>query len=252
MKNYIKTAQEVETIAQGGKILGAILRQVALMARPGASTGRLSEFAESQIKKAGGTPSFIGYGDKKNPFPAGLCASINDVVVHGLPSRKIILKEGDIIGLDIGMRYKGLFTDTALTVGVGQISGAALKLINATKLALDRAVAQARAGNRIGDISHAMQATVEAAGFNVVRDLVGHGVGYAVHEDPAVPCFGRPGSGEKLEAGMVLAIEPMVVQGGYQVDFDSDGWTIRTRDGGLAAHFEHTVAITESGARILT
>lgn len=252
MKNYVKTAREIETIAEGGKILGEILRKVALVARPGVSTGRLSEFAESEITRAGGAPSFIGYGDKKNPYPAGLCTSLNDVVVHGVPSRKEILKEGDIIGLDIGMKYKGLFTDTALTVGVGQISQTAQKLIKTTKLALEKAIVQAKAGNRIGDISHVIQRTAEAEGFQVVRDLVGHGVGYAVHEDPAVPCFGRLGTGEKLEAGMVLAIEPMVVAGSYEIYFDSDGWTIHTKDGGLAAHFEHTVAITANGSRVLT
>jgi len=251
-KNYIKKPEEIELIAEGGKILGDILKRATKLVRPGISTLELNDFAESEIKKAGGRPSFIGYGGKKNPFPTGLCTSINDAVVHGLPSAKDILQEGDIVGLDIGMEYKGFYTDTAVTVGVGKISALAQRLIDTTKKSMAEAIAQARPGNKIGDIGYAAQTVGEAAGFSMVRDLVGHGVGYAVHEDPAVPNYGKPGTGEELVEGMVIAIEPMVCEKKPHVFFDTDGWTIRTHDGGLAAHFEHTVVITKNGAKILT
>ena len=244
-KGLIKTPEEIETIAEGGRILHDILLQTAGLAKPGISTWQLNEFAEKEIEKAGGRPSFKNYWPKKNAFPAGLCTSVNDVVVHGIPSQEEILKSGDIIGLDIGMEYKGLYTDTAITVGVGTISTTAQKLMDST-------IKLAKAGARIGDLSYAMQSTAEAAGFSAVRDLVGHGVGYDVHEDPPVPCFGKKGTGELLREGMVLAIEPMLCEQEYFVTVDPDGWTIRTADGGLSAHFEHTIAITKNGARILT
>jgi len=267
-KGLIKTSQEIETIAEGGKILHDILHATAELAKPGISTWQLNEFAEKAIYgtggpfsniqgrpepgRMGGRPSFKNFGGKKNPFPAGLCTSVNSVVVHGIPSRSVILKDGDIISLDIGMEYKGLFTDTAITVGVGKISDIAKKLIETTRKSLSAAIGQAKAGNTIGDIAYATQKTAEAAGFSVIRDLVGHGVGYEVHEDPAVPNYGKKGQGIKLLEGMVLAIEPMVCEHEYFVVLDNDGWTIRTRDNGLAAHFEHTIAITKNGARILT
>ncbi len=251
-KKYTKTPEEIKLINEGGKILRAILHRAGEMAKPGVSTKQLSDFADSQIRKAGGTPSFIGYGSRKNPFPAALCTSINDVVVHGIPSAKDILQEGDIVGLDIGMVYKGLFTDTAITVPVGKVSPVATKLIATTKKALAEAIKQAKPGNRIGDIAYITQKTVEDAGFSVVRDLVGHGVGYAVHEDPSVPNYGRKGTGVELVEGMVLAIEPMVCELKSRVFFDHDGWTIRTHDGGLAAHFEHTIAVMKTGVQILT
>lgn len=248
----IKTPAEINAIAEGGKLIHGILHATAGLARPGISTWELNEFAEKEIAKTGGRPSFKNYGPKKNPFPAGLCTSVNSVVVHGIPSREIILKNGDIVSLDVGMEYKNLYTDTAITVAVGNISTEAQKLIAVTKKCLDLAIKQARSGNRIGDISYAIQSTAEAAGFGVVRDLVGHGVGYEVHEEPSVPCFGQKNQGPKLEEGMVLAIEPMVCAGEYFLKYQNDGWTISTADGQLAAHFEHTLAITENGARILT
>ena len=251
-KGSIKTPEEIEAIAEGGKILHDILLQTAELAKPGVSTWELNHYAEGEMLRTGGRPSFKNYGSKKNPFPAGLCTSVNDVVVHGIPSRDMILKSGDIIGLDIGMEYKNLFTDTAITVGVGVISSVAQKLIDTAKKSLDAAIVQAKAGNRIGDISFAIQSTAEKAGFSSVRDLVGHGVGYEVHEDPAVPCYGKKGTGEVLREGMVLAIEPMLCEHEYFVKVDNDGWTIRTSDGGLSAHFEHTVAVTKDGARVLT
>jgi methionyl aminopeptidase len=251
-KGLIKSPEEIEIIAEGGRLIHDILHKAAGLVRPGISTWELNEFAEAEIEKIGGRPSFKNYGPKKNPFPAGLCTSVNDVVVHGIPSKETILKEGDIVGLDIGMEYKGLYTDTAITVPVGKISTQAQKLIDVTKKCLDAALKQVKAGNKIGLVSSTIQETAERAGFSVVRDLVGHGVGYDVHEDPAVPCFGKPTQGPVMQEGMVLAIEPMVNMGNYFVDFDPDGWTIRTKDKSLSAHFEHTVAVTAKGCRILT
>lgn len=251
-KGQIKSKEEIELIAEGGKLLRDVLHRTAKLVRPGVSTLELSDFAEREILALGGVPSFVGYGPKGNEYRHALCTSVNDVVVHGIPSKKVVLTEGDIVGLDIGMVYQELFTDTAITVPVGKISGLADKLIKTAKQALDNAIAKAVVGNYIGDIAHATQATAEKQGFTVIHDLVGHGVGYAVHEDPAVPNFGKPGTGPKLLPGMVIAIEPMVCQGDYHIYFDDDGWTIRTEDGLLAAHFEHTIAITEKGPRVLT
>jgi len=248
----IKTREEIEIIAEGGKLIHDILHNTAKLAKPGLSTWELNEFAEKEINKIGGRPSFKFYGTKKNPFPSGLCTSINNIVVHGIPSKTDILHEGDIVSLDIGMEYKKLYTDTAITVSIGNVSRQAKELMDITKKSLDFGIKEARAGNRVGDISAAIQETVEQAGFNVVRDLVGHGVGYDVHEEPSVPCYGKKHDGPKLEEGMVLAIEPMVVMGEYSLLFEADGWTISTADGELAAHFEHTIAITKKGARILT
>ena len=244
-KGLIKTQEEIEIIAEGGKLIQNILHNTAKLVKPGVSTWELNEYAESEIYKLGARPSFKDYGPKKNPFPAGLCTSVNSQVVHGIPSRDVVLKNGDIIGLDIGMEYKGLYTDTAITVAVGTVSDKVKKLIEATKKCLDLSLREAKAGNKIGDISHIIQKTAEDAGFSVVRDLVGHGVGYDVHEDPAVPCYGKKGTGIVLQEGMVLAIEPMLCAGEYFVVFEPDGWTISTKDGGLSAHFEHTVAITK-------
>ena len=252
MSKFTKKSQEIKLIREGGQILHRILEQTAALVRPGISTAELNKFAEAAISQAGGRPSFIGYGSKKNPFPAGLCTSINDVVVHGIPSDQDILQEGDIVGLDIGMEYKNFYTDTAVTVAVGKINPVAQKLIDTTRRCLAEAIRVVKPGKRIGDIGYTIQTIAEAAGFSVVRDLVGHGVGYAVHEDPAVPCYGKKGTGLELVPGMVLAIEPMVCQGRFQVYFDDDGWTIRTADSSLAAHFEHTIAVTEYGVQVLT
>jgi methionyl aminopeptidase len=239
-------------MAEGGRILGAIRDELAAYVRPGISTGTLDEIAEGEILKKGGRPSFKGYGHSDNRFPASICASINDVVVHGIPSKTMILEEGDIISIDIGMIYKGFHTDTAVTVAVGKISDLKHKLMDVTKLSLMNAIEFARSGMRVGDISAAIQTTVEDAGFSVVRDLVGHGVGRSLHEEPSIPCFGKPGTGPILKEGMVVAIEPMVNAGGWQLTTDADGWTMRTRDNSPSAHFEHTVAITASGPVVLT
>ena len=251
-KEFTKTPAEIEIIAEGGAIMNDILHRTAKLAVPGTSTYALNEFAANEIIKAGGRPSFLGYGPDRNPFPAALCTSVNNVVVHGIPSTKAILKVGDIIGLDIGMEYKGLYTDTAITVPVGTVNKKIGLLVATTKRALANAIAQAKVGNRIGDISHAIQTTVEKEGFAVVRELVGHGVGYEVHEDPMVPCYGKAGTGLELVEGMVLAIEPMVCEKSPRIYMGKDGWAILTDDGGHAAHFEHTIAITKKGPRILT
>src|SRR3989344_3669515 len=228
----LKTDAEIEIIAAGGRILANALRATAALVRPGVSTLELDSAAELEIRKAGGEPSFKGYGKGKDKFPFALCTSVNQVIVHGTPSAKDVLKEGDIIGLDLGGRYKGLYTDAAITVPVGRVSAAAQKLLRVTEEALELAIGEARVGNRIGDISAAIQRT-------------------AVHEEPAVPCFGKAGEGLPLEAGMVLAIEPMVTEGDYHLVTEA-GWPVETRDKSLGAHFEHTVAITPEGPRILT
>ncbi len=251
-KGLIKTEEEIEIIAQGGRLLHDILEKTAALVKPGVSTWDLNEFAEQQIYSIGGRPSFKNYGAKNNPFPAGLCTSVNDEVVHGIPSKHIILKSGDIVGLDIGMEYKKLYTDHAVTVGVGDFSDKAKKIMDATKKSLNMAIKEVRPGATTGDIGFAIQSTARAAGFDVVRDLVGHGVGYDVHEDPMVPCYGKKGTGDVLKEGMVIAIEPMLCEGEHFLTVDPDQWTIRTADGKLSAHFEHTVAITKSGSRILT
>ncbi len=251
-KKLIKSQAEIETIAEGGKLIHDILRKTAGLVRPGVSTWELNQMAEQEIYAIGARPSFKNYGPKKNPFPAGLCTSVNDQVVHGMPSKTVILKEGDIVSLDIGMEYKSLFTDTAITVPVGKVSDAAKKLIEITKKALTVGIDAIKPGLKVGAISSAIQQTAESSGFSVVRDLVGHGVGYEVHEDPPIPCYGKPTQGITLEEGMVLAIEPMLCIGEHFVIFDSDGWTVRTTDGELSAHFEHTVAVTKNGSKILT
>ncbi len=247
-----KTQEEIEKIREGGKILNRILQQTAKLAKPGISTWELNAFAEAEILKAGGRPSFKGYGPKGHQFPAGLCTSLNSVVVHGVPSKNQVLKEGDILGLDIGMEYKGLYTDTAITVAVGNITKEAQRLLELTKKALSIGIEQARIGNKVGDISAAVQKVADDNHLGIIRDLVGHGVGHAVHEDPQVPNYGKKGAGPELKEGLVIAIEPMFTLGTDDIFIEDDGWTVTTRDQSLAAHFEHTVAITKNGPEILT
>lgn len=252
-QEFIKTPEEIKIIEEGGRILANILESAKNMVRPGISTASLDAFAENEAHRLGAVPSFKKYKIGSLSYPASLCTSLNDVVVHGIPSSGCILKEGDLLKLDFGIKYKNLFTDSALTVPVGRVSKEAEKLMCVTSRSLDDAIAAACPGGTIGDIGYAIQTIVEKEGFSVVRDLVGHGVGYAVHEEPSVPCFGRKGKGVKLEPGMVLAIEPMVIMGSsHKVITDPDGWTVRSSDGSLAAHFEHTIVITEDGSRILT
>lgn len=252
MSTLLKTKEDIEKLRKGGKIAHRILRQVAKMVKPGISTWELNQEAERLIKEAGAKPAFKGFGPKNNPYPAALCTSVNSVVVHGIPSKKDILEEGDIVTLDIGIIYEGMYTDTAISVGVGKISERDKKLIESTEKALEAAIKKAKVGNRLGDLGHAAQEVIEKAGFSVIRDLVGHGVGYGVHEDPMVPNYGKPGTGMVLKEGMVLAIEPMAAEGHYDLYFYPDDWVIGTADESKAAHTEHTVAITKAGPEILT
>lgn len=249
----LKSEADITTMSKGGAILAEILRQVTNAAVPGVTPHELDQLSRDLIARYGTIPSFLHYsGHKGEPgFPAALCVSVNEGVVHGLPGMTP-LQQGDVVGLDLGLIYEGLFLDHATTVGIGKVSPEAERLIRVTREALQRGIAAARSGNRIGDVGAAIQQYVEGEGLAVVRQLVGHGVGYAVHEPPKVPNFGRAGKGEELTPGLVIAIEPMVVMGDPMVRTASDDWTVITVDGGLAAHEEHTVAVTENGPRILT
>lgn len=251
--SLIKSQKEIDILAEGGKRLAEILQKVAEAVASGITTKELDRLAESLILSCGGTPSFKGYktSNARTAYPASLCTSVNDEVVHAIPSKRI-LEEGDIIGLDIGMRYKGLFTDTAVTVGVGAIDSDSKKLIDVAEGALAIGIACVRVGARVGDVGSAIQNYVESHGFGVVRELVGHGVGHAVHENPEIPNWGQKKHGIKLVEGMVLALEPMVTAGDYKVVLDTDGWTWRTQDSSRAAHFERTVVVTKDGVRVLT
>jgi methionyl aminopeptidase len=245
----LKSAREIDLMAQGGKILGATIDALRAAVRPGISTGELDHVAEEFIRSHdGATPAFKGlYG-----FPGSICSSVNQEIVHGIPSRKRVVKEGDIVSLDVGVGYKGYFTDSAFTVAVGEISAEAQRLLDVTQASLNAGIAAATIGNHIGDIGVAVQQVVEGAGFSVVRDLVGHGIGVEFHEEPQVPNYGKPKRREKLVPGLTIAIEPMVNVGGPATKTLPDRWTIVTLDGSLSAHFEHTVAITENGPRVLT
>jgi methionyl aminopeptidase len=245
----LKSSREIELMAQGGRILGRTLQTLRDSVRPGISTADLDGIAESFIRSHdGATPAFKGlYG-----FPGSICSSINDEIVHGIPSKKRVLREGDIVSLDVGVGYKGFFTDSAITVAVGTIDARTEKLLTVTSRALEAGIAAATLGNHIGDIGAAVQGVVEAAGFSVVRDLVGHGIGVEFHEEPQVPNYGKPKRREKLVPGLTLAIEPMVNAGGPATRTLQDRWTIVTADGSRSAHFEHTVAITGEGPRVLT
>jgi len=253
----LKSKQEIEILREGGKILAEILAELEKMAEPGISTADLEKKAQKLIKKAGGQPSFKGYKDNHNKksFPTALCASINEELVHvpSLPGR--YLKNGDIISLDLGIKYKKLFTDTAITVAVGKIDEQSQKLIDTTKECLNLAISQVKPGNKLFDIARAIQINAEANNFGVVRELVGHGVGYEVHEEPQVPNFVN---GEKefvnieLTPGLVIAIEPMVTIGDWHVETGKDGLSILTKDKSLSAHFEHTVGVTENGCLVIT
>lgn len=250
----IKTKEEIEILKQGGKILSDVLKELAILAKPGISTGFLDQKAKEIILARGGEPAFLNYHPAfmDKPYPATLCASLNEVVVHGLPSEKNILKDGDVLKLDLGVKYKNLFTDAAITVGIGEVSEEKQKLIDITKRALELAIAEVRLGNHIGDIGFAIENYVESNGFYVIEILVGHGVGYALHEEPNVPNYGKRGSGSVLRPGMVLAIEPMVSLKTKEVQLSQDGFGYETLGSSLSAHFEHTVAVTDEGNVVLT
>ena len=243
----LKPRREIEKMKKSNALVAAILEELRKKIKPGVKTIELDRLSEEMALKKGARPAFKGY----RGYPYSLCTSVNSEVVHGMPSERE-LKEGDIISLDFGILHGGYYGDAAVTVPVGQITPAAKRLLAVTEEALYRGIAEARAGNRIGDISAAIQGHAEAAGFSVVRDLVGHGIGRSLHEDPQVPNYGTSGRGIELKTGMVFAIEPMVNEGTYRVDVLRDGWTVVTADGKLSAHFEHSVAITENGPVILS
>ncbi len=234
-------------MARAGRVVRGCLDLLSESARPGVSTRELDRLAEEYIRDHGGVPTFKGY----RGFPGSICTSPNDMVVHGIPGATK-LREGDILGLDVGVTLDEFIADAAVTVGVGEISDEAQALMTVTKEALMLAVEECTPGKRIGDVSHAVQSHVEAHGYSVVRSLVGHGVGRSMHEDPQVPNFGLPGRGPRLSEGVVLAIEPMINIGGFDVEVGGDSWSIFTKDGSLSAHFEHTVAVTGDGPRLLT
>jgi methionyl aminopeptidase len=245
----LKSAREIDVMAEGGKILGATVQMLRREVRSGMSTLDLDAIAEEFIRShPGATPAFKGLYD----FPGTLCTSINQEIVHGIPSRKRVLNDGDVISIDVGVAYKGYFTDSATTVPVGTIDAETARLLEVTERSLQAGIAAAVPGNHLGDIGSAVQQVVEAAGFSVVRDLVGHGIGVEFHEEPQVPNYGKPKRGLKLVPGLTIAIEPMVNIGGPATRTLADKWTIVTVDGSRSAHFEHTVAITEQGNRVLT
>jgi methionyl aminopeptidase len=242
-----KTDAEVDTMARAGRVVASTLDLMEREARAGVSLAQLDGLAERHIRDHGGVPSFKGY----RGFPGSICASPNAMVVHGIPG-PYRLHDGDVLSVDVGVTLDGYVADSAITFVVGTASAEALDLIDACQRGLEAAIGQCHAGKRLGDVSHAVQEVVEARGYGVVRTLVGHGVGRAMHEDPQIPNYGPPGRGPKLAPGMVFAIEPMITAGSYDVQAGEDGWAVYTRDGSLAAHCEHTVAITNNGPRVLT
>ncbi|MEK7208322.1 MAG: type I methionyl aminopeptidase [Patescibacteria group bacterium] len=267
MSVTVKTSEEIKILREGGEKLAAIRDALANMAKPGVSAAELERKAEKLFTASGGEPSFFMHREKSSdkPFPARSCISVNDAIVHGVPHKHLIFKEGDLVGIDVGLKYKGLFTDTAVTVLVKdsrfkiqdsrmqEKEGEKEKLLRVTKKALDVGIGETRAGATTGDIGCAIEQFVQSSGtYGIVRTLCGHGVGYAVHEEPKIPNFGKRGEGAALKAGMVIAIEPMLTLGGEKLVLDADGFTFRSADGSLSAHFEHTLAVTEKGADILT
>ncbi len=243
----IKTLQEIIKIKKSCEIVAELLAEIENLIKPGISTKELDIFAEEYIRRREAIPAFKGYRN----YPASICASINEVIVHGIPDDRK-LKEGDIIGIDVGVILDGYYGDGAATYPVGKVEDKYMDLINVTKESLYKGIEQAIEGNRIGDISHAIQKYVEEKGYNVIRDFVGHGVGLKLHEEPKIPNYGEPNTGPRLKRGMVLAIEPMVCTGNYEIEILQDEWTACTKDNSYAAHFEHTIAITNGEPLILT
>jgi methionyl aminopeptidase len=244
----LKSDEEIKVLREGGKILKETLELLRKKVAPGVSTGELNEIAENHLASLGVEGAFKGY----HGFPAALCTSVNDRTVHGIPRFDEVLRDGDIIGMDFGVIYKGLITDSCVTVGVGKVGKDVQKLMDVTEKALDLGLRQAMPGRTVRDVSRAVQDYVEGFGYGIVRELIGHGVGYEVHEAPEVPNFVSAGAAQALVPGLVIAIEPIVTMGDYKVETLADRWTIRTKDGSLSAHFEHSVAILEDGQLILT
>ncbi len=250
----IKTKEDIEKLREGGKRLAFILAELGKKVLPGVTTQSLDELAFKLAEEKGDKPAFLNYrpygADK--PYPASICISIDDEVVHGIPQENRVLKEGEIVSIDMGLVHNGLITDSAVTFPVGSVDDKALILMETTKKALHAGIKKVREGQRLGDVGFAIESLAKEKGYGVVRELCGHGVGYKVHEDPYVPNYGEKGKGIKLKAGMVIAIEPMFNEGTESIKLDKDGYTYRTKDSGRSAHFEHTVVVTENGAEILT
>lgn len=244
----IKTAQEIEKMRKSGRVLRQVHEAIRAAVKPGATTMDLEKVAEAKIAELGGKPAFKGYMD----YPACLCTSVNNEVIHGIPSHTKRLREGDVVSVDCGVILDGYYSDAAVTHAVGKVKPEIQKLLDVTETSLEMAIEQVKPGNTLGDIGAAVQEYCEAAGFGVVREFVGHGIGKKMHEDPQVPNYGKRGKGTKLRPGMVLAIEPMINAGGAEVKVLNDGWTAVTLDGSWSAHFEHTVAVTQDGHLILT
>jgi len=253
MSIYLKTEDEIELMRQANRLVGATLAEVGKHIRPGVSTLALDRVAEEFIRDHGATPTFKGFPNPYGaPFPASICTSVNDVVVHGIPSEKVVLKEGDIVSVDCGTLLNGFCGDSAYTFCVGEVSAEVQRLLDETRRALYLGIEQAQAGRHVGDIGWAVQQHCEDCGYGVVRELTGHGIGREMHEDPQVPNYGKRANGKTLKAGMCIAIEPMITMGERAVYMDTDRWSIRTRDGKPAAHFEHTMAIRRGKAEILS
>lgn len=244
----VKNEHELQLMREAGKVTAAVLKLMTELVRPGVSTWELDAEAEAKIRSFGATPLFLGYGG----FPGSICASVNEEVVHGIPKKDRILKSGDIISIDTGARLDGFCSDAAITLGVGKVSDEAQKLMDVTKKSLYKAIGQVKPGARLGDVGNAVETFAELHNMGVVRDYCGHGIGRNMHEEPCIPNFGQRGTGPVLRAGMVLAIEPMLTAGTFRVRQLNDGWTVVTRDGSYAAHFEHTVAVTANGSEIFT
>ena len=247
----IKRASEIERMRAAGGMLAAILEVLRAELRPGVTTGDLDAIAERMIRDAGAVPSFKGYGSNP-PFPGSICASINDEVVHGIPSPARRLADGDVVSIDIGCILDGWHADCARTWTIGPVPRGVSELIDATQRGMEAGIAAAQPGNRLGDVGHAIETVASAGGYGIVRPFVGHGIGQSMHEEPQVPNYGRPGTGMLIEAGMCFAVEPMFTLGGDEVFVAGDNWTVRTVDGSLSAHFENTIAVTDDGPRVLT
>lgn len=243
----LKSAEELALMRAAGRIVGRVLHELRPLVKPGVETRELDAYAESRSRALGAVPAFKGY----RGYPASLCVSVDEEVIHGIPSARR-LREGEIVSLDFGVRLEGFYADAAVTVPVGAVSPEALRLVGAAERSFAAGIAELRDGGRLSDVSAAVQRSVEAEGYAVIRQFVGHGIGRALHEDPQVPNFGAPGRGPRLRPGLTLALEPMIAAGSWEVDIQGDGWTAVTRDGRLAAHYEHTVVLTEAGVEFLT
>ena len=248
METRIKTSQEITAMRESGRMLATVLQKLVTDLTAGMTTKDLAEIAKKELRVLGGQPTFLGYYG----FPDVICVSVNDEIVHGIPRQNHLIKEGDIVSMDFGVTYQGMITDAATSVIIGKVSTNISNLVENTYRSLMAGISTMCSGVRVGDISSAIQAILDVGKYGIIRDLVGHGVGHELHEDPNIPNYGKKGTGPALQAGMTVAIEPMATLGGHSIKTDADGWTIRTTDGSMAAHFEHTVLLTDDGPEILT